>query len=293
MINRLTIFLLKLLGCIPFSILYGLSNLLCILLYHIFRYRRNVITQNLKQSFPHKSENEIVQIRRSFYKYLCDLLFESFKGLYMSEAEFRKRFIWADPTIFDEEVQASKHIIMLGSHYGNWEWGAICMPLFLRHKLFGIYKPLSNKMLNAWLLNKRSRFGLQAVKMSAVARAMAGELNQPSMFAFIADQTPVDVDNSIWLRFLNQETPFFQGPEKLARRSGFPVYVYKIARFKRGFYSISFQKLCDNANQLPEGELTRIYARFLEQQIMENPSFWLWSHRRWKRKKPVNITLLD
>ncbi|GAB4248384.1 MAG: lipid A biosynthesis protein [Saprospiraceae bacterium] len=291
MLNRIVIITSRIFGQLPFSVIYGFSNVLFLVLYYVAGYRKKVVTQNLQRSFPGKSPKEINLIRCRYYRYFADLLLESLKGLYMKEAAFRKRFTWADPHVFDEEIKGQKHIILLGSHYGNWEWGAVCMPLFLHHQLYGIYKPLSNKALDNWLQERRSRFGLLPVKMSQVARTLVQEHDALAMFAFIADQTPVDVENAIWLRFLNQDTPFYHGPEKLARKTGFPVYIYKIECPKRGFYSISFHKLTDDARSLPEGELTKRYAAFLERQIREAPQYWLWSHRRWKRSKPANASV--
>ncbi|MAT54158.1 MAG: lipid A biosynthesis acyltransferase [Saprospirales bacterium] len=291
MLNRIVIITSRIFGQLPFSVIYGFSNVLFLVLYYVAGYRKKVVTQNLHRSFPGKTPKEINLIRRQYYRYFADLLLESLKGLYMKEAEFRKRFTWADPHVFDEEIKGHKHIIMLGSHYGNWEWGSVCMPLYLHHQLYGIYKPLSNKALDNWLQERRSRFGLLPVKMSQVARTLVQEHDALAMFAFIADQTPVDVENAFWLRFLNQDTPFYHGPEKLARRTGFPVYIYKIERPKRGFYSISFHKLTDDARSLPEGELTKRYVAFLERQISEAPQYWLWSHRRWKRSKPANASV--
>ena len=290
MTSRIVIQLAKILGRLPFPMIYGLSNVMYLVIMYLVGYRKKVVVNNLRRSFPDKTHQELRLIRRQFYRHFSDLLLESLKGLYMDADEFRKRFTWADQRVFDEEIKQSKNIIMLGSHYGNWEWGAICMPLYLQHQLYGIYKPLSDKVLDTWLQKQRSRFGLQPVKMSQVTRTIQREHRSAVMYAFIADQTPVDVKNSHWLRFLQQDTPFFHGPEKLARQTGFPVYVYKIDRLKRGHYSISFHKLAEDARPLPEGELTRRYAAFLEQQINEAPPFWLWSHRRWKRKKPVSTS---
>ena len=290
MLNRIVIITSKLLGHLPFPVIYALSSLMYLVLYHVAGYRRKVVAENLQRSFPEKPPGELKRIERQFYHYFCDLLLETLKGLYLREDVFRKHFVWPESGVFDEEIKSRKNIIMLGSHYGNWEWGSICMPLYLQHRLYGIYKPLSNKPIDAWLQQRRSRFGLRLVKMSQVARHIIQEHGSPAMFAFIADQTPVDVENAFWIRFLHQDTPFFHGPEKLARRTGFPVYVYKIERPGRGYYSISFHKLCDDARPLPAGELTKRYAEFLEQQINEAPSRWLWSHRRWKRKKPSNAS---
>jgi KDO2-lipid IV(A) lauroyltransferase len=104
--------------------------------------------------------------------------------------------------------------------------------------------------------------------------------------AFIADQTPAP-DNAFWLTFMNQDTPVFQGTEKIARKMNYPVVYVRVERVKRGFYEISAETLFEEPAKTTDGEITTAHTRALEQDIQRQPESWLWSHRRWKHKRPA------
>jgi KDO2-lipid IV(A) lauroyltransferase len=60
----------------------------------------------------------------------------------------------------------------------------------------------------------------------------------------------------------------------------------------RGRYEITLTTLCDNPRDLPKGEITRLYAKKLEEIIYERPENWLWSHKRWKMTLPENTEVI-
>jgi Kdo2-lipid IVA lauroyltransferase/acyltransferase len=288
--QRTGIFLLKILvqafAFLPFRLIYLLSDGLCFLIAKFFRYRSSVVIANLQNSFPNKSQEEILAIAKKFYKHFCDLLLESIKGLTLPESKFQQRFIYKNPEIFIPLFNKNESAILLGSHYGNWEWGVLSFPLAVNHKVVGIYKPLKNRYVDNFLNLRRKRWGLHLASMQQAGRAVVENRTQACIFVLIADQTPSDVDNAHWLQFLNQDTPFLHGPDKLARQTGYPVFIFEIQRVKRGFYEVTFKEICQNPKEKKEGEVTAIFARNLENTIRQNPANWLWSHRRWKRKRP-------
>ena len=91
--------------------------------------------------------------------------------------------------------------------------------------------------------------------------------------------------------FLNQETPVFPGPEKVASRLKQAVVFMDIQKTRRGYYEVEFTKLFDDASQTSEYEVTKIHVKFLEEIIRKRPELWLWSHKRWKHTRPEYITL--
>ncbi len=118
--------------------------------------------------------------------------------------------------------------------------------------------------------------------------------NKPCILYTIADQRPQWTGIQHWTTFLNQDTPVISGPEKIARRFNFPVYFLDIQKIKRGYYSAEFKLICENPKDVPEFYITRKYLSMLEQNILERPELWLWSHKRWKyyrheAKDPVYI----
>ncbi|MEO1261939.1 MAG: lysophospholipid acyltransferase family protein [Bacteroidota bacterium] len=271
---------------LPLSVLYVIANLIHFLVFRIFKYRKKVVQQNLSNSYPKKTRDEINQITKSYYQYLCDLLVESVRGLSLSKKELQSRFVYNNPEIFDSYFNESRSVILLGSHYGNWEWGTLSFPMAVHHKVVGIYKPLSNRKLDTFLNKLRRQWGLHLTSMKNAGRSIIEHKNIPTIFVLIADQTPVDVKNAHWLNFMHQDTPFLHGADKLARKTNYPVFYYSIKKIKRGYYEVWFENICLNPKSLPPGEITRRYARLLENTINSEPTYWLWSHRRWKRKRP-------
>lgn len=280
---RFGVFLFALL---PFWVVYRLADLLFFLFYRVAKYRYAVVLQNLQGSFPEKPAVEIRAIAKNFYKNLCDILPESIKGLSMTASQLRKRYQFVGTELFDADFAAGQSIILVGSHLANWEWGVLSVPLWTKHTVVGIYKPIKNRLVDAYFNQKRKRWGLQLAAMHQAGRALVQYRRQPCAFVFIADQTPSDVNNCHWIDFLNRETAFLQGVDKIARSTNYPVYYFDTKRLKRGHYAVTFFEFIRTPAQLPEMEITRLFAQRLEQSIREAPADWLWSHRRWKRKRP-------
>jgi len=273
----------KAMSICPFWLLYFLSDVAFYLLFYVFKYRRKVVTTNLKKSFPAKPEKEIKTIEKEYYRHLGDLLLESVKGLSLPKSTFEKRFKFLNPEIFPQDESA----ILLGSHYGNWEWGVLSFPLSVKHTVLGIYKPLSNRSIDGYLNQLRKQWGLHLAPMSKAGRSIFEYKNKPTLFVLINDQTPSDVHNAHWLNFLNQDTPFLHGADKLSRKTNLPVYYFEIEKIKRGYYEVSFSILKSKEEELNEKEITIRYANALSKTIHKNPAYWLWSHKRWKRKRPT------
>jgi Kdo2-lipid IVA lauroyltransferase/acyltransferase len=281
--------LIKLWSLLPFRVLYVFSNLLFFFSYNLFGYRKKVVLTNLKNSFPHLSEKEILTIARKFYLHLCDLIVETSKLAGIAQKEIEKRCIFSDraATIFSNLHQEQKSFFVVMGHYGNWEWAGIAMSLFSKHRLNVIYKPLSNIYFDQLVYSIRSRFGARPVASANILRVLIEDKNKLTATAFIADQSP-NPENAQWLDFLNQETAFFTGIEKMAVKTGYPVVFASVIKNSRGFYTVDAELLTNDPKALLAGELTKMHVQKLEAAILKFPEFWLWSHRRWKHKKEKN-----
>lgn len=278
--------IVRLFSILPFGVIYWLADALSFLLNRVFGYRKKVILQNLTRSFPEKSEDEIKLLAKKFYRHFSDILVESIKGLSLSKAALQRRFVYTNSEIFDQHFKKNESVIILGSHYGNWEWGVLSFPLAVRHKVIGSYKPIKNKSVDEYLNRLRRQWGLHLTSMAQTGRAIVQNRDKPCAFVLIADQTPVDVKNAHWLEFLNQDTPFLHGGEKLAKTTKYPTYLFDIQRVNRGFYEVTFHQITDRPTDFSPGMITQEFATHLEKTIQRQPENWLWSHRRWKRKRP-------
>ena len=276
-----------LISILPFGILYKVSNGLYFILYKILGYRREVVLTNLRNSFPHKTEEEINTIAKSYYKYLCDLFLETFKTLTIDKKTMLEHcyFNPQAKALFDKLAAENKSIILVMGHLGNWEWSGNTVSLQLKQQLYVIYHPISDKYFD-WLMYKmRTRFGTKLIAMKDTFREMLENRKELNATAFIADQTPAP-ENAYWTTFLNQDTPVFKGAELIARKINYPIVYATVKRVKRGYYEIFAVVICEEPKQTSEGEISELHTRKLEEDIIAQPEVWLWSHRRWKHKNP-------
>lgn len=276
------------LAALPFKALYAFSDFLCFILYHVIGYRRDVVEGNLRNSFPEKSEKEIKEISKKYYHYMCDLILESLKKININEKEALEHCRFSETTILDKLRSENKSVIILMGHYGNWEWAGSTFTLSTNYQLYVVYKTLSNKYFENLMCKTRTMFGTRLIKMENTLKDILNNKNNPSAYAFIADQTPFP-QHAYWTNFLNQDTPLFTGAEKIAKKLNFPVVFVNIVREKRGYYTIYEELLFENPKETKDNEITEAYIRRLEQEIIKMPETWLWSHRRWKHKRQLTV----
>jgi KDO2-lipid IV(A) lauroyltransferase len=279
---------LYLVSLLPFSLLYGFSDFCCFLFRDVTKYRKGVILTNLRRSFPEKTEQEIQEIATKYYSFMCDVFVETFKMLTITEKEMLQRCGVSKEAylVFDSMYQKKANFIVVMGHFGNWEWGSHRYTLLHKNQLYAIYHPLQNKYFDGLIKRMRSRFGTKLISMEETYRQMLSYRKTVSATAFIADQTPPP-DHAYWTRFMNQETPIFLGTEKIAKKMNLPVVYASVNRIKRGHYVIEAELLVENSGQTADGEISELHTKRLEKDIVRQPETWLWSHRRWKHKKPA------
>jgi KDO2-lipid IV(A) lauroyltransferase len=279
---------LWLLSLLPLQLLYFISDLLFPILYYVIPYRKKLVLQNLRNSFPDWNEDQINKVAKKFYHYFFDLLIESNAGIFLTKKNISRRFVIKNPEICNALYNKGKSISLVMSHYGNWEWSAIT-PLFLKHQVFAIYKPLNNKILDKLFKKSRERFGILAVPMEKILRLINDyeNIKRPSLIFFLADQRPLINVIQYWLEFMNQETPVVTGPEKISRKLDMAVVYFKVIPVKRGYYEAEYVLLFENARNTLPFEITKKYYEILQNTIRERPEYWLWTHHRWKHKKEI------
>lgn len=276
--------LIFLISLLPFPVLYVISDLIYVVLYRIVGYRIQVVRENLRNSFPEKSEEERRQIEKKFYRYLPDLMVEAVKMRTLSEKELKKRLIMRNPELVQGIFAQGKPVVGVTAHYANWEMGIFGLNSVLEDPVLIIYKPLANLKFDAIFNAIRSRFGAIMVPMKQTLRHIVRHKDVPHMSIFVSDQTPTYEESDYFIQFLNQPTLVFTGASRIAQRLDAPVVYCHLDRVKRGYYENTFVILTERPNDYTVHELTDLYNRFTENIIKNKPELWLWSHRRWKRK---------
>jgi KDO2-lipid IV(A) lauroyltransferase len=285
-------FVLLPLSKLPLFVLYWMADFVYFLFRTIWPYRKKVVTANLQRSFPDKTASELQSIQNKFYRHLADLLAESIKNLSISANELRQRMTVENPEFLHEMAQKKRSFLLIGAHYGNWEWVITSQALLFPQHSIGLGKPLSNGYLDKKINALRGRFGMDIVHAHNYKDFVNKKYTNGFAMLTLSDQSPGDSLKSYWTHFLNQPTAVLFGAEQMAHQYDLAVVFFTLNKTKRGHYAIKLELICDSPKGLPYGEITEKHTRLLEKQLRAKPEFWLWSHKRWKREIPENVAQL-
>lgn len=286
--TRLLVASASLLALLPFPLLYLLSDMLFPVVYHLARYRRKMVRKNLSNAFPEKSKRELIILEKAYYHHLCDYFVETVKTLQLSEEEIKQRMHFENPELLNNLMKDGSSCLVCLGHYGNWEW----VPSIKLHLLPGVEAGLVYKQLHSFSFDQlfheiRGRFGSLPIEKRSVLRTLVRKKkeSQTIVVGFLSDQRPPRISDKYWTTFLNQDTPFQTGMEKIARGLSMSVVYLDIEKVKRGFYRGRFVTLSEDASMTENDSITEAYARLLEKTVLRSPALYLWSHNLWKFRK--------
>lgn len=285
------LFLVKIVGILPLDFLYFIGNALS---YPArWFYRGDVVFANLRIAFPEKSNREIRQIRKKFYKNFLQVVVEVVKTSTISKKDLSKRVRLVNPEVLENEYENGNSILIFASHFCNWEWSAHAVTLQTSYTLDPVYKVQSNPQLDQFIYKIRSRFGGEPIPKENTARNILRNKDKKRAIGFVADQKPYRKAARVWFKFFNNETAFFRGGILLPYMSQFPCYYMRVTRVKKGFYELEAVKIGKPEFQKNDPRVMRNYINEVEKQIETHPADWLWSHKRWAKKRQEDESIYE
>lgn len=278
--------ILWIVSMLPFRILYFVSDLLYILMYYVIGYRKKVVTENLNLVFPNKSEAELRIVLKRFYHHLCDMIVESVKSMNISIDSMKSRYKFNNLDIINDYEKQNKSIILMCAHYGSWEWIFI-LQTYTTHRSYAIYKKLQNKYFDRLVKSIRARYNSYLITTKETFSVMeeARKKGILSMSGFASDQSPKKDKARYWADFMGINVPVHTGAEALAKKLDMPIVFFSVKRMKRGYYEATFQTLADKPKSFKDYDITDKFLKLVEDQIIEAPEYYLWTHNRWKHRK--------
>ena len=281
------------LAYLPLWLHYRLSDLLAPLLYHVVRYRRRVVEQNLRRAYPQATPVERRRLAHRYYRHMSDLIVEGVYNLRVKPRRLLALYRVVNPELVARYYDAGQSVMLLSAHYNNWEYMVSSLDLQLKHHGVGVGKPLSDADFGRLLNDRRTRLGTEVVDQTNVRDVMEyyHRVHLPVAYMMLGDQSPSNPHKSYWTHLFGTETDFLFGTEYFARKYHFPVLFYAVRKVRRGRYEVRFEPLVDDVASVAPGEVTERYVRRLETLIAEAPQYWLWSHNRWKHTRPDDMPL--
>ena len=279
-------FLFFIIGNLPFSIIYLISNFLSFVVHNLVGYRVEVVENNLKSSNLNLSQSQIKALKNKFYSHFCDIYLEMIKLDYLTNKEIKDRFKVLNPEIANNFFSNGKSVILMVSHYGGYEW---CTTLnnYFEHQVAAIYTPLKDKELEKLTLKSRKKHGIELIsRYNALDKIRNLEKSgKKYIYGFMADQSPQIRKINYWSKFLGVEVPVFTGAERMAKELDVPVVFAKMSKIKRGRYEMKLELITEKPNSVEDFEITEKYLRLVENQIHEDPNYYFWTHNRFKHRK--------
>jgi KDO2-lipid IV(A) lauroyltransferase len=281
-------FVLKFLTHLPLPLLYALGRFAYFLTYHVLRWHRELAARNLANAFPEKSAEDRAKLLKQSYVNLGQTLAETFWGFGATAEELAQRVAIENPEVIERYIAAKIPVVVLTAHICNWEWLLPGTGAQFGIPIDAVYKPLRVASLDAFIRDTRSRFGGKPIPIQSFLFELMRRAGEARAYAMVADQTPPRNMDKYWTRFLNQDTAFFTGADKIARFLEAPVIYIAMRRVSKGYYSVRVHVLVEPPYESDEDlQVVERYARRLELEIRANPADWLWVHNKWKYPKPV------
>ena len=271
---------------LPFRLFYWFSDCIYILVYYIIGYRKKIVRNNILIALPHVSEEKRLVIEKKFYHHMCDMFLEMIKTMSISSEEMKQRFKITNIELLKEYEQKNKSIILLAAHYASWEW-LLSINESTSFKCYGVYKKVNNKYFDAKVRAIRSKFkSILVTTDNTIALINDNEKNGiMSLYGLASDQSPQVHKTFHWQQFMGITVPVHTGAEMLAKRYDLEVVFAKVKKVKRGYYEATFVPIANNPKSIPDYEITDAYLKEVEQQILEAPEFYFWTHKRWKHRR--------
>jgi KDO2-lipid IV(A) lauroyltransferase len=278
---------LKFLTRLPLPVLYGLGRFAYVVTFHVLRWHRDLAARNLANAFPEKSAAERAALLKQSYGNLGQTLAETFWGFGASAEDLAQRVVVENTDVIERFVAERRPVVVLAAHVCNWEWLLPATGAQFGIPIDAVYKPLRVAVLDEFIRETRSRFGGKPIPIQSFLFELMRRGDEPRAYAMVADQTPPRNMDKHWTRFLNQDTAFFTGADKIARFLDAPVLYVAMRRVRKGHYAVRLHVLVEPPYETDDLDVVERYARRLEAEIRANPADWLWVHNKWKYARPA------
>ena len=278
--------ILWLISILPFRIFYWFSDCVYFFVYYILGYRKKVVRRNLALTLPHLNETQRKIIEKKFYQHMCDMFLEMIKTMSISPEEMDKRFTVTNIEVMRDYEQKGKSIVLFASHYASWEW-LLSLTQKLKFRAIGVYKKIANPYFDKLVRKIRTKFDAELVETKKTIPLMAQNQREGilSLYGLASDQSPKMDRIFHWSNFMGIEVPVHTGAEMLAKKYDLSVLFIKVKKIKRGYYEATLVPICDNPKDFENFDITEMYLKEVEKQILEAPEYYLWTHKRWKHRK--------
>lgn len=273
-------FVALIVNSLPYRFSIPLARNFGAFLFFAMRSRRRIALDNLKASFPGKSEEEVQLIGCSAFKNMAQMAVE-FVAI---PKLVRKGFIKTsnEHNVWDA-LKKGRGLIFIVSHLTNWESQAVAVSS-AGMPIHAIGRPLKNPFVYDYVKRLRGFTGLKSIDKAGAIRETAKLLRQNQIVAFLIDQH--ERQGAVQVQFFGRPCFSTGVPARIALKWNVPVLATFCYRDKQGILTTDFEKpfdLIQTGNEEADVQAnTQLFVSAIEKKVKERPGEWLWMHRRWR-----------
>jgi len=279
------------LAALPRSVALGLGELVGWVVAVVFRVRRKVVDDNLRQAFPSESAAWRARVARNSYRHLVR---ESVVTFLMEDADREEILgsVRTDPRVLEalrRDLEAGNGLIFVTGHLGNWEMGGAWLAA-QGIPLDAVVQVQRNRRFDEDLRAVREGLGMRVVPKQDAPRGILRALRAGRAAGLVADQN-VAV-GGIFVEFFGRSAATARGPAVFSLRSGAPLWLGAAIRTPVGEtpYHLRLERVEVPATGDLEADvltLTETYMARLESWIRDIPGQYFWHHKRWKTRPAI------
>jgi KDO2-lipid IV(A) lauroyltransferase len=260
--------------------------MLGLLLYHFDKKHRDIAFKNLHLAFgKNKTAGELKKIARDSFMHFGEF-FLSMINFSAADSSHLLKFITVEGEDFlHEALKQNRGVLLFSAHYGSWE----IAPSFLslRAPMNIIVRPLDNPAMEKMLHKIRMHVGAKVISKFNASKQILRALSENEMIAILMDQNVLR-SQAVFVDFFGKKAATTPGPAIFHLRTGAPLVPVFCYPAKKAEYLIKIKKPLNftSSGKIEEdiSRITQACTKIIEDQIREEPRFWLWFHDRWRSR---------
>lgn len=253
-------------------------------------FRWSIARENVRHAFPDRPDSWHEEMAAASFASVGITLFELLRFDRLTPEDFSRLVTLEDDDVLRAACASGKGVILLTAHYGSWEIIPHAVTVLLGVSTTVLVRGLANPHIDRAVDRLRRTFGAVTVPSTVAVRELYRTLQRGGMVFMAADQSAAQ--ESTRVRFFGRMTPAFEGPAVLALRTGALIVFTVARRLPDGRYQMHFDPIpvhdLDPDDPAAAQRLTERYMVTTERAIREEPSQWMWMHRRWKHTVPTS-----
>jgi KDO2-lipid IV(A) lauroyltransferase len=273
------------LGILPRKISIRAGESLGSLLHFIFKDKKRIALKNIEIAcsggldLPASPEDTV----RSHFSNLGRSIAEV-SMLMLGRRALLKDIVFEGIKEYEEAMSQGQGVILITGHCGNWELTSFAKA-WRSLPSSSIARPLNNPYLNRCIEHLRTRYGNKVINKRGALKEILSVLNKGGSVGILMDQSVVE-NEAVIVEFFGEKVYAMKSPALLAMKTGakvIPIFINYLGNGRhrlKCYKEIPVRRTGDKEDDVVFN--TQAFTKQIENYIKENPSEWLWIHRRFK-----------